>query len=177
MVAGDDEGETFLEVDAHFDEVCDADGAVAADGGDALGVPDAKAGDAVEHFEGGFCDVDREEVAVAEGPGELGVDVEIEVRVVLGGDFMDVESIEAHEPVGLVEAVLADEGRSFEGEAGGGVWDGAEGGVVDAVELKVSVEVAGAAEEVGVVRLVSADDHLGGLAGGELGLAAAFFGF
>lgn len=50
---------------------------------------------------------------------------------------MDVVTVEAHEPVGLVEAMLADERRGLEGETGGGVRDGAEGGVVNAAELEV----------------------------------------
>ena len=50
---------------------------------------------------------------------------------------MDVVTVEAHEPVGLVEAMLADERRGLEGETGGGVGDGAEGGVVNAAELEV----------------------------------------
>jgi hypothetical protein len=137
VVAGDDEGEAFFEVYPHFDEVGEADGAVAAYGDDALGIPDSKAGNADEEFEGGAIDVEGEGAAVAEGPRELGIDVEIEVWIVLGSDLVDVVTVEAHEPVGLVEAMLADERRGLEWETGGGVGDGAEGGVVNAAELEV----------------------------------------
>jgi hypothetical protein len=177
VIGGDDEGEALLEVDAHFDEVGDADGGVASDGGDALSIPDAEAGDSVEDFQGGAVDIDGKEMAVAEGPGEFGVDIEIEIGLIASRDFIDAVSVEAHEPICLVEAVLADEGWGWRGEAGGGVGDGAEGRVVDAAELKISVKVASAFEEVGVVRLVGSDDHLGGLGRCEFGLFSAFLSF
>ena len=87
-------------------------------------------------------------MAVAEGPGEFGVELEVEVGVFRGEDFGGFEAVEAHEPIGLIEAVFAEEGWWLEGEDFGGFWDGAEGGVVDAAEFVVSVEVVGAGEEV-----------------------------
>lgn len=120
-------------------------------------------------------EVDGEVVAVAEGPGEFGVELEIEVGVFRGEDFRGFEAVEAHEPIGLIEAVFAEERWWLEGEDFGGLGDGAEGGVVDAAEFVVSVEVVGAGEEIGVGGLVGADDDLGALAGGVAEFFVAVF--
>ena len=107
-----------------------------------------------------------EELGVGASPGGLGVFGEGEVGVGVGGELGGLEAVEADEPVGLVEAVLADEGGGLEGEAGVGLGVGAEAGVVDAAELVVGVEAGGGGEDVAVGGGGGADDHLGGLAGG-----------
>ncbi len=75
--------------------------------------------------------------------------------------------------------MLADEGRGLEnGEDGGGLGDGAEGGVVDALEPEVGVEVGGALEEGLVGGGIGTYDDLRTLAGGEFrfgGFSAGFY--
>ena len=66
------------------------------------------------------------------------------------GEFVGVELVEAHQPVGLVEPVLAQQGRLGGREGGGGVGDGAEGGEVDPAEAVIAVEVGAEGEDVAV---------------------------
>ena len=150
MVSGDDEGEEFFHLEFEADEVGETQAGVATGAEDALHIADAEAGDAEEQFAGGFVDVDREGLAVAESPGEFGVECEVEIGSGGRGDFVDFEIVEAEEPIGLVEAVFADEGWGLQRENGGGFGDGAEGGVVDAFEVVLGVEFVGAAEDGGV---------------------------
>ena len=62
--------------------------------------------------------------------------------------------------------MLAHEGGWLEGEAGVGLGEGGETGVVDAAELVRGVEVGSGGEDLAVVCGGGSDDHLGGLAGG-----------
>ena len=153
----------------------------AADGAD----PDA--GDAEEIVLGGAVDVDGEGGAVAQGPREFGIEIEVEGGVLFVGDFGDGVAVEAQEPVGLVESVLANEGWGFGGKDGGGVGDGAVGGVVDASHFITTIKVVASVEDLMVVGVVGSDNHLGRLAGGGEGfglvgsgdvfVAARFFVF
>ncbi len=115
---------------------------VLADAEDALYVSIADAGDAEEGFAWRGVDVDREELGMGFRPGGLWVFGEGERGIFFGGKFGCGEAVEAHEPVGLVEAMLADEGCGLERKAsvGGGV--GTEAGVVDAAKFVLAVEVS-----------------------------------
>ena len=81
-------------------------------------------------------------------PGELGVDVEVEHAVLAaGGDLLDAEAVEAQQPVGLVEAVLALQRRRLERQRRAGLGDRAEGRVIDAPQAEAVVERALAVED------------------------------
>lgn len=107
--------------------------------------------------------------------------------MLLVGDFGDGVAVESEEPVGLVETVLANEGWRFGGENGGGVGDGAVGGVIDAPHFVTTIKVVATVEDLVVVGVVGSDNHLGGLTGGGEGfgfggagdgfVAAGFFVF
>jgi hypothetical protein len=158
-----DEGARLLEGRAHAHEVVVADRAVAARPEDAVHRAAAEARDAQERLAPRSVHVHGELLAVAQRPGELGVHGEIEVAA--RRDLLGRELVEAHEPVGLVEPVLAQEGRLDQRKLGGRVGDGREGGVVDALEPVGAVEAGRGLQDGGVVGRVGADDHLGGLAG------------
>ena len=80
-----------------------------ARGYDAVGGFDADAGDAEKHFVIRAVDLDREEFGMTERPGAFGVDVGVEVRVVAVDYLVGVKLVKAHQPVGLIEPVLAQE--------------------------------------------------------------------
>ena len=71
--------------------------------------------------------------------------------------------------------MLADEGRGFERQDAGWLGDGAEGGVIDAPHLEISVKIIGAGEEIGVRGSVRAYYDLRTLAGGVAEFAVAVF--
>ena len=81
-------------------------------------------------------DVDREALAILERPGELGVDVERSMpsRVGRALHLRRREAVEAHQPVGLVEAVLADQRRALQRQHGARVGDRGEGRIIDAAQ-------------------------------------------
>ena len=79
MVGGDDEGEEFFHLQFEADEVGETEACVATGAEDALHIADAKTWDAEEQFAGGLVDVDREGLAIAESPGEFGVECEVEI--------------------------------------------------------------------------------------------------
>lgn len=113
MIAGDHEGEAFFQIDPHLDEVFHADVMKAAGLDDPFGIPHSEAWDAQDYFVVGFVKIDGKEVAIAQRPGKLGVDIQVEVGLAFRGDFIDFVSIEAHEPISLVETVFTDQGRRF----------------------------------------------------------------
>lgn len=151
MIGGDYEGEAFFQIDPHLHEVVHADVMKAAGRNDPFGIPHPEARDAQDYFVVGFVKIDGKEVAITQRPGKLWVDIEIEVGLVFCCDFIDFVSIEAHEPISLVETVLTDQGRRFEWEANRGVRYGAESRVVDAPELEIYIEFSGAFKKMGVV--------------------------
>jgi hypothetical protein len=153
---------------------------VSAGAQDSVDVADAEPWNAEEHFTGSTVHIDGEAFLMAEGPGEFGVEGEIEVGLSGTGDFIDLESVEAQEPIGLIEPVLADEGRGFDRENGGGFWDGAKGRVVDAPEMVRGVKFISASQEDGIGGGIGSNEHLGALTGGEgrrfWGVGSTFFG-
>lgn len=76
----------------------------------------------------------------------------------------------------MIESVFANEGWGLGREDGRGVGDGAVGGVVDASHFVATIEVVAAVKNLVVVRVVGADDHLGGLAGGGEGFGLVLAG-
>lgn len=112
--------------------------------GDAFGIADSQAGNSQEHLEGSAVEVKWEKMAVPKSPRKLGVDIEIEVGLFLGGDLMDSKPIKAEEPICLIEAMFPNQRRSFEGKDFRGIWDGTKSRKVDAPEFEVFVEITGA---------------------------------
>lgn len=98
---------------------------------DALDCLGAEARHAQELLAAGTVDVEREAIAVAQRPGELWIDVERQHGAVVD-DLADVKTVEPHEPVGLVEPVLAQQWRLYQRQRAAGIGDRAEGGVIDA---------------------------------------------
>lgn len=177
LAVGGEEVSAAFELDAELAEGGLVEARMAACGEDAFHAAEAESGDAQEGFAVGGVDLDGEVFGVSEGPGGLGVEAEVEHGVVWVEELVDAEPVEADEPVGLVEAVFAQERRAGRWREAGVVGDGDVGGVVDAAESGLVVEPGGGAEdgEVGVAG--GGDDHLGGLAcggeeGGPVGAAA-----
>src|SRR3546814_4507312 len=79
--------------------------------------------------------------------------------------FLRRIAVEAHHPVGLVEPMFAHQRRTLQGQHAAGRGDGGEGAVIDPPQPVPAVERTGPPDDGAVVRLVRADDHLGGLAG------------
>ena len=86
-------------------------------------------------------DIERKAAAVPQRPGELWIDVERQHAFGLVDDFAGGKTVKPHQPVGLVEPVLADQRRRRQRQSAAGVGDRAEGGVVDALQLVGAVEV------------------------------------
>ena len=105
-VAGDEEPCTFVG-DAEFSQL----GLVQATGSpgfyDKARPAWADAGHAQEHFERGRVHLYGEVLQVVDGPVRLRVELRVEVRVVLVDYLAHIEFVEAHKPIGLVEAMFA----------------------------------------------------------------------
>ena len=101
---------------------------------------------------------------MGERPGELRVDIEVE-HATLAADLRHLEAVEAQQPVGLVEPVLAHQGRSGRRQLAARIGDRAEGGVIDPLQPVGAIEIGGEIEDRAVGRCVGADDHLRALAG------------
>ncbi len=100
-------------------------------------------------------------------PGELRVDIEREHTRCVGGanDIGRLKAVKAHQPVGLIEPVLAHQRRALEGKHSACVRNGRESRVIDPPEREPFVKPACAHHDVAVVRTVGAHDHLGRLPG------------
>ena len=75
---------------------------------------------------GGAVHVHRETLAVGQRPGQLRVHVERQVAGGVRGQFRRLEPVEAQQPVGLVQPVLAQQRRGARRQRGRGVGDRAE---------------------------------------------------
>ena len=85
----------------------DADRGQAARGDDAVDRLGAEARHAQQLLAAGGCDIEREAVAVAQRPGQFRIDVERQHAFGLVDDLAGVKTVKPHQPVGLVEPVLA----------------------------------------------------------------------
>ena len=95
---------------------------------DAVDPGDAQPRDAEQQVPVGAVDVDRETRAVLQRPGELGIEPQIELAALPAGDDLGhVELVEADQPVGLVEPVLAEQWRRRQRQLRAGVGDRREG--------------------------------------------------
>jgi hypothetical protein len=120
----------------------------------------AEAGHTQELLTRGPVHVDGKQIAMKERPRELGIDLQIEVRCLGSDDLPDLEAVEPHEPVGLVEPVLAHERRRLRRQARVAVRERAERGVVDAPQRIRAIESVGREEDVRVRRRGRSDDDL-----------------
>ena len=116
MVGGDDERQDLLHGEPQQDQIGGAEVGEAPGFEDAFHVSHAKAGDTEELFARGAVGVDGEGLTVAERPGKLKVEREVEIRVGGGGDFVHIEAVEAEQPARLLERVFADERRGLDGQ-------------------------------------------------------------
>ena len=71
----------------------------------------AEAGHAQQVFTAGAVHIERKTVAVPQCPGEFRIDVERQHAGGLIDDLIDVETIEPHQPVGLIKPMLPDQRR------------------------------------------------------------------
>ncbi len=66
---------------------------------------------------GSAGDIERETVAVAQRPGELRIDVQRQHAFRLFDDFVRIEAVEPHQPVGLIKPMLPHQGGAASGKA------------------------------------------------------------
>ena len=102
-----------------------------------------------------------------ERPCELGIEVEPEHAALRRNDLLVREAVVAHQPVGLVEAVLARQRRRLQRQGRRGVGNGAERRVVHAAQAVGAVQPGAGREDGAIVGGVRADDHLGALPRGR----------
>ncbi len=169
VIGRDDEGQHFFQTDPHALEVDQAQPRMPAGGDDALHIHRAKAGDAPEQLTRRAVDIDGKQRPISQCPGELGIELQIEVRVLARQEFTDVKAIEAQQPVGLVKAVLADKRRRLDGQQHTGLGDGAEAAVIHAAQAVIAVKLIRPGEHQSIAGFIGAHDHLGALAGGKDG--------
>ena len=129
----------------------------------------AEARHAQQQLARGAVEVDRKALRVRQRPRSLGIEVKRQHAAGLRRNLVGGKAIEAQQPVGLVQPVLAQQRRRLRGQRGRGVRDGAEGRVVHALEAIRAVQLRAGGEDGGVVRAIGADDHLRALAGGGKG--------
>ena len=135
---------------------------------DALDVACAQPGYAQQHLARRRVEVDREAIRVAQRPCQLGVDVQVEHAALprnVCHDFLHVEPVEPQQPVGLVQAVLAQQRRRAQRQLGGGIGNGTEGGVIHPAHAELAVQRIAADQDRAVVRGIGTDDHLRALPG------------
>ena len=89
-------------------QLLDPHGAVAPELQDAIDVAYPEAWHAQELLAAAAVEVDRESRPVAQGPGQLRLDLQVEHgQAVVGHDLIDRKAVEAKQPVRLIKAVFA----------------------------------------------------------------------
>src|SRR5690349_5893710 len=117
MIAEYDEWHRLVLRDMKSREIGEANGSEAARGDDAIDRLGAEARYPQQFFAARAVDVERKAVAVPQRPGKLRVDVERQHPGAAIDDLCRLEAVEAHQPVGLVKPVLAQQRRSGERQA------------------------------------------------------------
>ena len=114
VVRGDAKGECILDPNMELSQIIRTQTVVLADRDNAVDVLVADAWDAKQGLARRGVDVDGKELRVCFGPGRLWILRQRERGILRRGEFGGLKAVEAYEPVGLVEAVLADERRRLE---------------------------------------------------------------
>lgn len=78
---------------------------------------------AKQHLARRDIDIDRELLRVPHSPRRFWIDAHVEVRLVGRRQFFDAKTIEAQQPVGLIEAMLTDERRGLSRQECVRLWD------------------------------------------------------
>ena len=109
-------------------------------------------------------------------PGQLGIDLQVEVRIGVVDDLVHLELIEAQEPIRLVKPVLAHQRRSRQGwQAGIVAIHGDEARIIDPLHRGTTIESRREAQDIPIPVGGSPDDHLRALAGRNEGSRAFLF--
>ena len=87
-----------------------------------------------EFFTGCAVDVNRERFQVTHCPRQLGIGAQIEVRRRCRGEFVNIEPVAAEQPVGLVEAMFADQRRRHRRKIRVGTLERRERRVIDTAQ-------------------------------------------
>ena len=96
-----------------------------------------------------------------QSPGQLGVHLQIKhAAAVRQDDFLVRKAIKTHEPVSLVQPVLAQQRRGLQGQIGRSIGDGAKGRVVHAPQARALVEVAAGAQNSRIAGTIGPHNHL-----------------
>ena len=108
-----------------------------------------------------LVDVDGESLWVTKGPAKLGVNIKVEVSVGIIDNLIDIEMIEAHEPVGLVETILTHQGRLLQHRQAGVVGVHADvARVIDTPHRGLLVHSVRHQENIAVAFLRGSHNHL-----------------
>src|ERR1700760_403686 len=102
---------------------------------------------------------------MAERPPQLGIDVEWEIGLRFAGDFLHIEAVEAHQPVRLIQTMLAHEGWSDERQSARCTRDGTERRVINAPQTVLLIHRRCLMKNRAIVCRCSADNHLRALPG------------
>src|SRR6185312_2404353 len=98
-------------------------------------------------FAAGAGDIERKAIAMPQRPCEFRIDVKRQHARLPVDDFAGIETIEAHQPVGLIKPVLANQRRRPQRQRAAAVRDRAERGIIDALELVGAVEIGAGIED------------------------------
>ncbi|MNV44161.1 hypothetical protein D3C71_1359100 [compost metagenome] len=120
-----------------------------------------KPGHAQQQFARRGVQVDRKTLAVRQRPGQLGVHVQRQHALLrCRHDLVVGEAVKAHQPVGLVQPVLAHRGWRGQRQGAGRVGDGAEGRVVHAPQPVHAIQPGAGGEDDAVAGGIGPHDHL-----------------
>ena len=126
--------------DAELSQLRLAEGGLPSCPTDELGAAHADAGHAQKRLQRRAVHLHGEEVQVVQGPVRLRIDIGGEEGIVLVDDLAHVKAVEAQEPVGLVEAVLAVQLHGVGGGQERVGHDGEVGAEEHALQRQVGVE-------------------------------------
>jgi hypothetical protein len=94
---------------------------------DSIDASDSETRHAQKLLTAATVEIDWEERAVVQSPGEFRVELQIEhLAAMLRQELFDREAIETKQPVCLIQAVFATQRRCFDRQLGRSLWDGTE---------------------------------------------------
>ena len=106
--------------------------------------------------------INRELLAKLQRPGEFGVNIERQVAIRFRRlrDLMRSVAVKAHQPVRLIQTMLAHQWRAFERQDRARIGDRRERAVIDAAQTERAVQLACLGHDIGITRIVGTHDHL-----------------